>query len=160
MYALMNPDLTLNRVTSAESFEWNGIFWGSASLVEPALRRANLIYDFHPAPPVGQWYTVVATEYVVDTTAGMVTETNTLAVWQLIEIQSELIAQTKVTAASLLRPTDWKVIRAAEGVQPCDQSTLDYRAAVRAAGNAYEAAVIATESVADLAALPPLAWPQ
>ncbi len=45
------------------------------------------------------------------------------------------------------------MVRASEGIKPVDQPTLDYRAAVRAASNANEAAILAVTTVDALAAL-------
>lgn len=69
-----------------------------------------------------------------------------------------MIMQIKQTAASLLAPTDWKVIRAAETSGIIDAETLVNRAAIRAASNANEAAVIACTTVDELATLQ-LNWP-
>ena len=59
-------------------------------------------------------------------------------------LKSVAIAQVKVTAGSLLAPTDWMVVKAAEveGYSvPAD--VLTYRAAVRTASNDIEAAITA-----------------
>lgn len=70
-----------------------------------------------------------------------------------------MIMQIKQTAGSLLNPTDWKVIRAAETGGAVDTETLANRAAIRAASNANEDAVIACTTVDELAALQ-LNWPE
>lgn len=75
------------------------------------------------------------------------------------QIKSMLISQVKTTAGSLLSATDWKVVRAAEGVKPVDQETLDERAAIRTASNTNEDAINACVSVDELAVLP-LPFPQ
>lgn len=59
-------------------------------------------------------------------------------------LKSVAIAQVKATAGSLLQPSDWKIVKAAEVADySVDQDTLDYRAAVRAASNTIEAAITA-----------------
>lgn len=73
-------------------------------------------------------------------------------------LKSTMVAQVKQTAASLLAPTDWRVVRAAEGVKPCDDATLASRAAIRAASDANEASIMACETVDELAALQ-FSWP-
>ena len=63
-------------------------------------------------------------------------------------LKSQYKAQTKTTAASLLAPTDWHVIKAAEVESysvPADVS--QYRTDVRAASNTIEAAI---DGAADL----------
>jgi len=85
---------------------------------------------------------------MVDTTERLVTK----------GLKSQTVAQIKQTAASLLAPTDWKVTRAAEGVKPVDAATLAARAAIRAASDVNEAAVLACTTVDELAALQ-MQWP-
>ena len=57
-------------------------------------------------------------------------------------LKSKAIAQTKMTAGSLLAPTDWYVVKASEVsgyTVPSDITT--YRAAVRTASNTIETAI-------------------
>lgn len=77
---------------------------------------------------------------------------------ELGPLKANMVGQVKNIAGSLLAPTDWKVVRAAEGVKPVDQATLDARAAIRAASNANEALVEATATVDELAAVQ-FIWP-
>ena len=56
-------------------------------------------------------------------------------------LKSNAIAQVKETAAGLLAPTDWMVVRSAENGTDIDADTLAYRAAVRKASNDIEAAI-------------------
>ena len=74
-------------------------------------------------------------------------------------LKSQFISQIKATAGSMLSATDWKIVRAAEGIKPVDADTLAARAAIRAASDANEVAVLATTTVAELAALQ-LTWPE
>ena len=73
-------------------------------------------------------------------------------------LKSQVISQIKQTAASMLAPTDWKVIRASETGTIVDAETLAERAAIRTASNTNEAAVIACTTVDELAALQ-MTWP-
>lgn len=68
-------------------------------------------------------------------------------------LKSNAIAQTKVTAAGLLAPTDWMVVRSAENGTDIDADTLAYRAAVRKASNDIEAAISAVTTHAGFMAL-------
>lgn len=83
------------------------------------------------------------TQTMVDTAERVVTK----------GLKSQMVAQVKATAGSLLSATDWKVTRAAEGVKAVDAETLAARAAIRAASNANEAAILACTTVEELAAL-------
>ena len=76
-----------------------------------------------------------------------------------VGLKSQMIAQVKQTAGSLLAITDWKVTRAAEGVKPVDAETLAARAAIRTASDVNEAAIKACTNVDELAALQ-MNWPK
>lgn len=76
----------------------------------------------------------------------------------LAQLQNNIISQIKATAGSLLAATDWKVVRAAEGVKPVDEDTLDKRKAIREASNLNEQAVLNCKTVEELADLK-LEWP-
>lgn len=81
-----------------------------------------------------------ATESMVDTAEQVVTK----------GLKSQWIAQVKDTAGKLLSTTDWKVVRAAEGIKPADQATLDQRAAIRAYSDSVETAILGCTSVEQL----------
>jgi hypothetical protein len=89
-----------------------------------------------------------ATNSMVDTDKQVVTK----------GLKSQMIAQVKATAGSMLAATDWKVVRASEGVKAVDADTLAERAAIRTASDANESAITACTSVTQLAALK-LTWP-
>jgi hypothetical protein len=92
-----------------------------------------------------------ATDSMVDTTEQVVTK----------GLKSQFIAQTKATAGSLLAATDWKVVRAAEGVKPVDADTTAARAAIRAYSDSLEAAITGAADVeALIAVLNNQAWPK
>jgi hypothetical protein len=69
-------------------------------------------------------------------------------------LKSQLISQVKASAGSLLAATDWKVVRAAEGVKPTDEVTLADRAAIRAWSDTTENAIKACTTVEELIAVP------
>lgn len=56
-------------------------------------------------------------------------------------LKSQKKAQVKKTAASLLSPSDWYVVRAAEGGAAIPTDVATYRAAVRTASDTMEAAI-------------------
>jgi hypothetical protein len=76
------------------------------------------------------------------------------------DVKSEMIEWVKYIAGNLLAASDWKVVRAAEGVKPCDNATLTYRDSIRAESDRYEAAVNDCTTVEELAELPAPSWPQ
>jgi hypothetical protein len=68
-------------------------------------------------------------------------------------LKSNAIAQTKVTAAGLLAPTDWMVVRSAENGTDIPAATLAFRANVRAASETIEAAISSASTHAEFMAL-------
>lgn len=75
-------------------------------------------------------------------------------------LKTQWITQIKATANSMLSATDWKVVRAAEGVKPVDQETLDSRAAIRAYSNTLEANITAAATMeAFIAVVTAQQWP-
>jgi hypothetical protein len=60
----------------------------------------------------------------------------------------------------MLSASDWKVVRAAEGVKPVDQATLDSRAAIRAYSDTLEANIKAAATMeAFIAVVTNQQWP-
>ena len=68
---------------------------------------------------------------------------------QLVE---QWVTTTKVTAGSLLTPSDWYITRQAETGAAVPQEVLDRRAEIRAYSNTKEQALLATTSTDELAA--------
>ncbi len=159
-YAYMNEDGSIHHTSDmVAGVEWGDETIGRVDLLGKAEKIDRRIYEHYPPTnQPGALETVTGTACDIDHESGVVQERHIIEPLPLGEAQARLIQQAKSTAASLLQPTDWKIVRAAEGVQPCGQATLDYRAAVRAACNAFEAAVLASADVGDLAGLSP-AWP-
>lgn len=63
------------------------------------------------------------------------------------------ITNIKAGAASLLQPTDWKIIRSSETGGRVDLATLNARADIRTKSNEFETAINACTTVEELAAL-------
>ena len=68
-------------------------------------------------------------------------------------LKSNAIAQVKETAASLLAPTDWMVVRSAENGTDVPSATLAYRQNVRAASERIETAITGATTHAAFMAL-------
>ena len=75
------------------------------------------------------------------------------------QVKSMLITQVKTAAGSMLAQSDWKVIRASEGIKPVDAETLAWRESIRTASNNNETAINACTTVDELAVLQ-LPFPQ
>ena len=69
--------------------------------------------------------------------------------------------EIKAKAFQLLQPTDWRVIRQAEGGDALDEATATYRAAVRQASNDAETAIASAQtSAAVRETVTAIEWPQ
>ena len=102
---------------------------------------AGLVWEDDPAPFDNRFYWAADIPRALDD----VTEEDGSVT---LGLKSQYKAQTKVTAGSLLAPTDWHVVKAAEVESysvPADVS--QYRTDVRAASNTIEAAI---DGAADL----------
>ncbi|MBX9633414.1 MAG: hypothetical protein K2X44_00405 [Magnetospirillum sp.] len=98
---------------------------------------------------------------VVDGDVVVVRRTVTPGTTTLDDLKMRAVIQLKNRAGTMLAPSDWKVIRASEGVKPLDDATAAYRAAVREASNAHEAAIHAAQSPDQISAVLSAAqWPQ
>ena len=73
-------------------------------------------------------------------------------------VKEMLIGQMKQTAYSMLAPTDYKLVQKVETGEDVDQTTLDFRAAVRSAYNTNVAAINAAVSTAEMATMQ-FTWP-
>jgi len=80
------------------------------------------------------------------------------APWPMDELRRREIDAIKITAASLLKDSDWMAIRQAEAGKDIPSQWADYRAAVRAASDTSEAAI----NAADFEAIQKLEykWPE
>jgi len=111
-------------------------YWGVGN---PKLLNDREEVDQDGNPMFVQVYDA-ATESMVNSTERLVTK----------GLKSQWIAQVKDTAGKMLAQSDWKVVRAAEGIKPCDANTLAFRASVRAYSDSLEASITACASVEDL----------
>jgi hypothetical protein len=75
------------------------------------------------------------------------------------QVKAMLVSQVKTAAGSMLAQSDWKVIRASEGIKPVDADTLAWRESIRTASNNNETAINACTTVDELAVLQ-LPFPQ
>jgi hypothetical protein len=111
-----------------------------------------------PGQPDARLYRVTGQRVEIDgDTAALVYDAEAIPA---AEVRAAAIAGIKAQAAGLLTPTDWMVIRAAEGGTALPTDVAAYRVAVRAASNAAEAAITeAGDDAAAILAVTP-AWPE
>jgi len=114
----------------------NWMIWSDAEKT-----AAGLVWEDDPAPFDNRFYWSAGVARALDD----VTEEDGSVT---LGLKSQYKAQTKVTAASLLAPTDWQVIKATEvDSYSVPANVSQYRTDVRAASNTIEAAI---DSAADL----------
>ena len=68
-----------------------------------------------------------------------------------VALVDQWVAQVKTTAATLLTPTDWYIVRAGETGLAAPQEVLDYRSVVRDLSNDKETFLRSTASTEELA---------
>ena len=105
----------------------------------------GLVWEDDPAPFDNRFYWSAGVPKALDDVNEVDEEGNQVV---SLGLKSQYKAKTKTTAASLLAPTDWQVIKAAEVADytvPANITT--YRAAIRTASNTIEAAI---DGAADL----------
>lgn len=114
----------------------NWMIWSDAEKT-----AAGLVWEDDPAPFDNRFYWAADLPRALDDVTdedGNVT----------LGLKSQYKAQIKVTAASLLAPTDWHVVKATEvGSYSVPANISQYRTDVRAASNTIEAAI---DGAADL----------
>ena len=114
----------------------NWMIWSDAEKT-----AAGLVWEDDPAPFDNRFYWAADLPRALDDVTeedGSVTP----------GLKSQYKAQTKVTAGSLLAPTDWHVVKAAEvDSYSVPANVSQYRTDVRAASNTIEAAI---DGAADL----------
>jgi len=69
------------------------------------------------------------------------------------DLKTNAVAQTKVTAGSLLAPTDWYIVREQETGEVTPTDILNYRAAVRTASGTIETAITGATTHSEFMAL-------
>jgi len=116
----------------------NWMIWSDAEKT-----AAGLVWEDDPAPFDNRFYWAADLPRALDD----VTEEDGSVT---LGLKSQYKAQTKVTAASLLAPTDWHVVKATEvEAYSVPANVSQYRTDVRAASNTIEAAI---DGAADLEA--------
>lgn len=133
MYVLGTKKLTLG-----QAFEFNGIQYPADWLQKTSLEEKQAIGIVEEPDP----------EYFDDRYYWNVNVPKDLDV-----LKTNLIANIKSSAATLLQATDWKIIRSSETNIRVDLPTLNKRAEIRTKSNEFEDSINTCTSVEELAAL-------
>jgi hypothetical protein len=128
----------MKKLTLGQPFEFNGIQYPADWLQKTSLEEKQAIGIVEEPDP----------EYFDDRYYWNVNVPKDLDV-----LKTNLIANIKSSAATLLQATDWKIIRSSETNIRVDLPTLNRRAEIRTKSNEFEDSINTCTSVEELAAL-------
>lgn len=130
--------LGMKKLTVGQAFEFNGIQYPADWLEKTSLEEKQAIGITEEPDP--EWFDE-RYYWGVDNPK------------DLDMLKEVAITNIKSGAATLLQPTDWKIIRSSETGGRVDLATLNARADIRTKSNEFEAAINACTTVEELAAL-------
>lgn len=128
----------MKKLTVGQAFEFNGIQYPADWLDKTSLEEKQAIGIIEEPDP--EWFDE-RYYWGVDNPK------------DLDMLKEVAITNIKSGAASLLQPTDWKIIRSSETGGRVDLATLNARADIRTKSNEFETAINACTTVEELAAL-------
>jgi hypothetical protein len=128
----------MKKLTVGQAFEFNGIQYPADWLQKTSLEEKQAIGITEEPDP--EWFD--------DRYYWNVNVPKDLDV-----LKTNLIANIKSSAATLLQDTDWKIIRSSETNIRVDLPTLNKRAEIRTKSNEFEDSINTCTSVEELAAL-------
>lgn len=128
----------MKKLTVGQAFEFNGIQYPADWLEKTSLEEKQAIGITEEPDP--EWFDE---RYYWGVN-------NPKDLYMLKEVA---ITNIKSGAATLLQPTDWKIIRSSETGGRVDLATLNARADIRTKSNEFETAINACTTVEELAAL-------
>ena len=128
----------MKKLTVGQAFEFNGIQYPADWLDKTSLEEKQAIGITEEPDP--EWFDE-RYYWGVDNPK------------DLDMLKEVAITNIKAGAASLLQPTDWKIIRSSETGGRVDLATLNARADIRTKSNEFETAINACTTVEELAAL-------
>jgi hypothetical protein len=128
----------MKKLTVGQAFEFNGIQYPADWLQKTSLEEKQAIGIVEEPDP----------EYFDDRYYWNVNVPKDLDM-----LKTNLIANIKSSAATLLQATDWKIIRSSETNIRVDLPTLNRRAEIRTKSNEFEDSINTCTTVEELAAL-------
>lgn len=162
MFAIVQNGQIVQFVTPGNAFELDGVNypanWCNLSTPEEkaAIGMVDVVYG--PAPSETYYWVSEDTPYY-DARANEVFINFTATPKDLFELQNAQVTATNQAAYTILQPSDWMVVRATEtGTNPVPEDWNTWRQAIRQQAADQVAAITACTDVAQLAALPPVAW--
>ena len=159
MFAYILNNVFQYFIPQGTAFEIDGIQYPAnwLNLSTPEEKAAagivDVVYGEQPSD-VYYWVSQDAPVYA----NGVVTVNYTATPKDLLVLQNNAVAAVKQQAWTILSPSDWLVVRGYEtkSIIPADWDT--WRQEIRTQAKAQVAAITACKDVAELAALPPVAW--
>ena len=159
MFAYIKDSTFQYFIPQGTAFEIDGIQypanWLNLSTPEEkaAVGIVDVVYGEYPSDQY-YWVSQDAPVYA----DGVVTVNYTATPKDLFTLQSDAVNTVNATAYSILLPSDWMVVKGIEtkSAVPTDWNT--WRQTIRTQAAAQIAAISATTTVEELAALPPVDW--
>ena len=161
MFAIIQNGTISQLVAPGTAFTVNGTQYPAnwCNLSSPADKAAIGMVDVvYGAMPNQQYYWVTESAPVYNAQANVVNIDFTSVPKDFAPLQADAITQTKSTAYTILFPTDWMVVKAFETSTAIPTAWNTWRAEIRTQAQAQVAAIEATTTVAELAALPAVEW--
>jgi hypothetical protein len=159
MFAIIENNNIAQFVPPGTPFTWDNnqypANWCNLSTPEEkaAIGMVDVVYGQYPNDQY-YWVSQDAPVYT-----GTVVEINyTATPKDLFECQLNAVNATNAAAYSILLPTDWMVVKAVETGGTVAPEWNTWRQTIRTQAADHVAAVTACTTVAELAALPPVAW--
>jgi hypothetical protein len=159
MFAIIQHSVIALLVPAGTAFEWDSIQypanWCNLSSPEEkaAIGMVDVVYGQYPNDQY-YWVSQDAPVYT-----GTVVEINyTATPKDLFECQMQAVNAVQAQAYSILLPSDWMVVKAFETGGTVNPAWNTWREAIRLQAKQQRLAIEACTTVAQLAALPPVAW--
>jgi hypothetical protein len=161
MFAIVNNGIIEQLIPDGSQFTVNGVEYPSnwVNLSTPEEKAAIGMVDvvYGPAPS-DTYYWVSQEAPVYNAGTNQVDINFTATPKDLDPLKNSLIADTNNTAYTILLPSDWMVVKAIETSTTVDPAWNAWRQEIRDQAAAQVAKITACTDVAQLAALPPVAW--
>lgn len=161
MFAIVNNGIIEQLIPDGSQFTVNGVEYPSnwVNLSTPEEKAAIGMVDvvYGPAPS-DVYYWISQDEPVYNAQTNQVDINFTATAKDLFESQNNQVLITNNYAYNILQPSDWMVVKAIETSTTVEPAWNAWRQEIRDQAAEQVAKITACTDVAQLAALPPVAW--
>jgi hypothetical protein len=161
MFAIVQNNQIQQLIPDGSQFTLDGVEypsnWVNLSTPEEKTTIGMVDVVYGPAPS-DTYYWVTQEPAVYNEQTNQVDINFTFTPKDLFTLQNDQVTATNNTAYTILQPSDWMVVRAIETSTTVDPAWNAWRQEIRDQAAAQVAKITACTDVAELAALPPVAW--